>query len=467
VTFALFLVIVMITSWALRPHRRTWKWSLLIASWVFYAWWDWRFVILLIAMICITHLSAAAMSTWPGAQQPWLVLGIGADLAILAFFKYYGFFVTSLQSLLGQFGLSPQIPLFEVILPIGISFYTFESIAYLVELRRGDVERFALLDLAVYLSFFPKLLSGPITRGSEFGPQLSHPSSATDLDGATAFWLLGRGLFKKVVIASYLATAITDGVFTTPGQYTSLEVLAGIYGYTALIYVDFSAYTDMARGMAMLLGFHLAENFRSPYIAASTREFWTRWHMTLSRWLRDFLYQPLVLTGSRGRVARMRNLMVVMLLAGLWHGPAWTFALWGGMHGAALVFDRLRRERRRALGRKPIPSTGWVKVRRRFLTFQFLAFAWVFFRADSVGAAFDVLARLGSFGPAPAVTPLLIIVLVAVFALQYFPEGWSARAHAGFRRVGPVAQTLSLGALLLVIDVLGPEGVPAFIYTGF
>jgi hypothetical protein len=137
------------------------------------------------------------------------------------------------------------------------------------------------------------------------------------------------------------------------------------------------------------------------------------------------------------------------------------------MHGAALVFDRLRRERRRALGRKPIPSTGWVKVRRRFLTFQFLAFAWVFFRADSVGAAFDVLARLGSFGPAPAVTPLLIIVLVAVFALQYFPEGWSARAHAGFRRVGPVAQTLSLGALLLVIDVLGPEGVPAFIYTGF
>lgn len=467
VTFAIFLVVVMITSWAVRPHRRAWKWSLLLASWVFYAWWDWRFVILLVAMIGITQMSAVAITTWPGAGKQWLALGIGADLAILGFFKYYGFFVTSLHSLMGQVGLSPQIPLFEVILPIGISFYTFESIAYLVELHRGDVERLPLLDLAVYLSFFPKLLSGPITRASEFGPQLSHPSSAADIDGATAFWLLGRGLFKKVVIASYLAVAITDGVFTTPSQYTSLEVLAGIYGYTALIYVDFSAYTDMARGMAMLLGFGLPENFRSPYTAASTREFWTRWHMTLSRWLRDFLFRPLVFTSSRGRAARMRNLMFVMLLAGLWHGAAWTFVIWGGIHGAALALDRLRREQRRARGRKPIPATGWVRARRRFLTFQFLAFAWVFFRADTVGAALDVLGRLASFGPAPAVTPLLIIVLVSIFALQYLPEDWSARARAGFRRAGPVGQTISLGGLLLVVEVLGPEGVPAFIYSGF
>jgi len=467
VTFAIFLVVVMITSWALRPHLRVWKWSLLTASCVFYAWWDWRFVLLLAAMIALTHLVATAMDAWPGSQMVWLTIGIGGDLAILAFFKYYGFFVTSLLDFLGRFGLTPQVPLFEVMLPIGISFYTFESIAYLVELRRGDVERLSLLDLAAYLSFFPKLLSGPITRASELSPQLKRPTQAADLDGATAFWLLGRGLLKKVVIASYLATAITDGVFTTPGQYTSLEVLAGIYGYTALIYVDFSAYTDMARGAALLLGFTLPENFRSPYIASSIREFWTRWHMTLSRWLRDFLYQPLVLSGSRGRTARMRNLMVVMLLAGLWHGASWTFVLWGGIHGAGLVWERLRRERRRARGRKPIPVKGWVKLRKRLLTFHFVAFAWVFFRADSVSAAFDVLAQLGSFGPAPAVTPLLIMVLVAVFAIQYLPEAWTASVHAGFRQMGPVLQTLSLGGLLLVVDVLGPEGVPAFIYTRF
>ena len=467
VTFAMFLVVVMITSWLLRPLPRIWKWWLLIASMIFYAWWDLRFVVLLAAVIGIAHLVAAAMNTWPRAQKVWLAIGIGADLAILAFFKYYGFFVASFLDLLQLFGLTPQVPLFEVILPVGISFYIFESIAYLVELRRGVVERLSLLDLAAYLSFFPKLLSGPITRASEFGPQLSQPTPAPDLDGGTAFWLLGRGLFKKVVIASYLATAITDGVFTTPGQYSSLEVLAGIYGYTALIYVDFSAYTDMARGVAMLLGFTLPENFRSPYIAMSIREFWSRWHMTLSRWLRDFLYQPLVLSSSRGRVARMRNLMIVMVLAGLWHGASWTFVVWGGIHGAGMVWERLRRERRRIQGRKPIPVTGLVKLRRRFLTLQFVAFAWVFFRADSVSAAFDVLVQLGSFGPSPAVTPLLVLVLVSVFALQYFPEGWSAKVHAGFRRIGTVPQAVTLGGLLLLVDALGPEGVPAFIYTRF
>ncbi|HEX6299441.1 MAG TPA: MBOAT family O-acyltransferase [Acidimicrobiia bacterium] len=443
------------------------KWSLLSASWVFYGWWDWRFVVLLAAVIGTTHLVATAMATWPKSQRAWLTVGIIADLGLLGFFKYYGFFVTSFLGLLRPLGLTPQIPLFEVFLPIGISFYIFESIAYLMELRRGIVGRLPLLDLGTYLSFFPKVLSGPITRPSEFGPQLTRPIASSDLDGPRAFWLLGRGLFKKLVIASYIGSAITDGVFTTPGQYSALEALVGIYGYTALIYVDFSAYTDMARGVGMLLGFTLPENFRRPYTATSIRDFWSRWHMTLTRWLRDFLFQPLVVSGSRGRATRLGNLVLVMLLAGLWHGAAWTFVVWGGIHGVAMAWERLRRERRRSQGRTPDGTTGWAKLRRRFLTFHLVAFAWVFFRADSVSAAFDVLARLGSFGPAPGVTPLLILVLASVFALQYFPESWSGRVLGGFRRIGPVLQTAALGGLLLVVDVLGPEGVPAFIYTRF
>lgn len=467
VSFAAFLVIVLIISWLVRPHPRLWKCWLLVASWIFYGWWDWRFVMLLMAVIGMNYLVGKAMVTWHTSQKAWLTVGVAANLGVLAFFKYYGFFVTSLHDLLRPVGLDPQIPLFEVILPIGVSFYIFESIAYLMELHRGIVSPLPLLDLATYLGFFPKILSGPITRASEFAPQLTHPTSAADVDGPVAFWLLGRGLFKKVVIASYLATAITDGVFTTPGQYSALETLAGIYGYTALIYVDFSAYTDMARGIAMLLGFTLPENFSSPYIATSIREFWSRWHMTLTRWLRDFLFQPLVISRSRTRSARLRNLVVVMLLAGLWHGAAWTFVLWGGIHGIALAIERLRRETRRSRGLRPVTATGWVALRRRLITFHIVAFAWVFFRADTVAGAFEVLTRLGSFGPAPAITPLLILVLVSVFAFQYVPETWSTTVLAVFRRIGPVPQTAALGGLLLLVDALGPEGVPTFIYTGF
>jgi D-alanyl-lipoteichoic acid acyltransferase DltB (MBOAT superfamily) len=467
VTFALFLVAAMTVSWLLRSYPRTWRWSLLIASWIFYGWWDWRFVLLLMAVIGGTNLTAKAMATWPERRKAWLICGIVANLGLLAFFKYYGFFVTSLLDLLRPLGLAPEIPLFEVILPMGISFYVFESIAYLVELHRDLVKRLPLLDLAAYLSFFPKILSGPITRPSEFEPQLTQPIPASDVDGPKAFWLLGRGLFKKMVIASYLAAAITDGVFTTPGQYSALEVLAGIYGYAALIYVDFSAYTDIARGVAMLLGFTLPENFRGPYTATSIRDFWSRWHMTLTRWLRDFLFQPLVVSGSRGRFARIRNLVVVMLLAGLWHGAEWTFVVWGGIHGVALALERLRRERRRSQGLQPIVETGRVRLKRRLFTFHVVAFAWVFFRADTFAGAFAVLARLGSFGPAPAITPLLVLVLGAVFAFQYVPENWSTTALAAFRRIGPVPQTAVLGGLLLLVDAMGPEGVPAFIYTRF
>jgi D-alanyl-lipoteichoic acid acyltransferase DltB (MBOAT superfamily) len=235
VTFAIFLVIVMAGSWLLRPHPGAWRSALLVASWVFYASMDWRFVVLLTAMIGGTHLVATAMTRWPRAQKRWLFVGIAADLIILGFFKYFGFFVTSLSALLEPFGLDPQIPLFEVILPIGISFYVFESIAYLIEVHRSVVEPMPLLDLAVYLSFFPKLVSGTITRPSEFHPQLARPMPADQVGGSTALWLMGRGLFKKLVIASFLATAITDGVFATPVLYSSLEVLAGIYGYAALI----------------------------------------------------------------------------------------------------------------------------------------------------------------------------------------------------------------------------------------
>ena len=304
------------------------------------------------------------------------------------------------------------------------------------------------------------------------------------MEAHRALWLIARGLFKKVVIASFLADAITDDVFASPARHSAGEVLTAIYAYAAQLYVDFSGYTDMAIGVALLLGFRLPENFRAPYAATSVQDFWNRWHLTLSRWLRDFVLQPLTLGGSRSRLATARNLVFLMLLAGLWHGAAWTFVVWGAIHGVALAAERLGRERRRARGLGKVADTPWRRARGRLVTFHVVAFAWVFFRADSLGGAFDVLARLGHLGDAPAVTPLLLATLVGVLAAQYLPTDTGARGTGGVppttaagaarkrasalvERARPAYAAVAIGAALMLVDVLGPEGVPPFIYFRF
>lgn len=467
VTFAIFFMVVFAGAWILRPHRVAWRAFLLAAGWVFYAWWDYRFVALLAASITLNHLAARATLRWPARQRLVVTLGIVANLVLLGFFKYYGFFVESLERLADSIGFTSPVPFLEVILPVGISFFTFEAIAYLVEIRRGVVTPLPLLDLATYLSFFPKLTSGPITRASEFGPQLDAPADEAGIEVSRALWLVGRGLFKKVVIASYLGEALVDELFATPGQFSAGEALVGIYAYTAQIYVDFSGYTDMAIGLALLLGFRLPENFRSPYIATSMRDFWSRWHMTLTRWIRDFMFWPLAKrTGNRRYIAAV-NMVLVMLLVGLWHGAGWTFIMWGGIHGVGLAVERLSRELRRARGIRRPRRSGWRLWVNRLVTFHVVALAWVFFRAHSLEAAFDVFARLGNFGPAPAVTWVLVAVLVAVFGMQFLPDDWTDRAVASFARLRPAVQAAALGVALLVVDAFGPEGVPPFIYFRF
>ena len=282
VVFAIFFVAVLSGSCLVHSRPLLRKLGLIIASAVFYAWWDERFLLLLGAVILGNDLIVRAMKRWPGWQRTVLVAGIAANLGVLGFFKYYGFFRTSLVDALEPLGLDPSPPLLQIVLPIGVSFYVFEAIAYLLEVRRGIVERMPLVDLAAYLTFFPKLFSGPITRPSEFAPQLV--GGATQIEASRALWLIGRGLVKKMVVATYLAESITDDVFAVPSQHSAGEVLLAIYAYTAQIYIDFSAYVDMAIGISLLLGITLPENFNSPYTATSVQNFWTRWHMTLSRW---------------------------------------------------------------------------------------------------------------------------------------------------------------------------------------
>src|SRR5438132_6071818 len=353
--FAIFFCLVFLGHWWLNHSPRVCKPFMIAASYVFYGWWNWRYVFLLAAVPLITQVSAIAVDRQhrPDRRTVALALGIAATIAPLLYFKYYGFFTVNVTNAATTFGLHVAPPLIQVVLPVGVSFYTFMAIAYVVDIYRGDFEIASWVDLFLYLSFFPHLVAGPIVRPNELIPQLVVRRDPRHIDVAGAMWLILGGLFKKVVIANYLAGAIVDPVFGDPARHSSPEAIIGIVAYAVQIYCDFSGYTDIAIGVAKLLGFRFPQNFDRPYSARSVQEFWRRWHMTLSRWLRDYLYIPL--GGNRkGRLLTYRNLLLTMLLGGLWHGAAWTFVAWGGVHGAGLAIER-------ALGWRPMSAAAqWV-----------------------------------------------------------------------------------------------------------
>jgi len=463
VDFAVFFTTVLALSWLVPAFGTRWKLLVLLSSYVFYAWWDWRFCGLLAASTALNQSAAEAIarSRTAATRRTLLVLAIAAGLATLGFFKYAGFFASSLANALGHLGLGAPLPLLQVVLPVGISFFTFQAISYVVDVYRGTTEPASRLDFAVYLAFFPHVVAGPIVRAREFIPQLRRSTAEPRLDGGRAISLILGGLFKKVVLAGFLSTAVVDPVFGAPGAHSRVEVLAAVYGYAVQIWADFSGYTDIAIGCALLLGIRFPANFDAPYAATSLQDFWRRWHMTLSRWLRDYLYIPL--GGSRGSsLLTARNLMLTMLLGGLWHGAAWTFVVWGGIHGGFLVAERrLRRGR-------PRVETGVNRALARLLTFHVVCLAWIFFRADSVATAFSLLGRLVTGGgPASLVTVPVVLAIAAGIGVQYVPAGTVARLTARFAQLRPAFQGGVAAAALVGIGVLGPQGVAPFIYYRF
>jgi alginate O-acetyltransferase complex protein AlgI len=496
ITFAIFFLVVYAVNWVLMPRLRLWKWMILGVSYVFYGSWDWRMLVLLAAATVANQ--AFAVQIWrarqggraaagsspatrsvrpPAAARLWLGLAVVADLALLGCFKYAGFFAENLNELLRVFHLGAPLPLLRLALPVGISFLVFRLLTYVIDVYRGELRPAPSLDFGVYVAFFPYLLAGPIARARDFLPQLTSPRNPYTVDAGRAFFLILAGLFKKVVIADFLATHLVNGLFASPQQYSAWEALVGIVAFSVQIYCDFSGYSDIAIGIALLLGFELPENFNAPYTATSVRDFWRRWHMTLSSWLRDYLYIPL--GGNRkGRRRTAINILVTMLLAGLWHGAAWTFVLWGGLHGAAQVWEHGREGRRargrdgegrRARGRAEPGSTAGARALQRLAVFAFVTFAWVFFRAESMAAAFAVLWRLvaglGSIGS--AVTPAVLGLTALGIAAQYVPRGALLRLQAGLGRIGWAGQAATLAVCLFLIDTLGPTGVAEFLYFRF
>jgi len=470
VQFAAFLTVVFAGNWLLMRRPGPWRGFMLAASYFFYGFWDWRFVALLIGTTAVNQWFALRISRSASSGRRRLLLrgAIGANLAVLGFFKYYGFLVVSVTGALESFGIRPNLPLLEIVLPVGISFFTFVAISYVVDVYRGTLEPAPALDFAVFLAFFPRLVAGPIVRGSEFLPQLHPPRDSRHIDAGRAFYLIFIGLAKKIVIADLLATTLVDPVFASPRLHTGLAILVAVYGYAIQIYADFSAYSDIAIGVALLLGFQLPDNFNAPYAATSIGDFWRRWHMTLSRWLRDYLYVSLG-GNRRGRLLTYRNLMLTMLLGGLWHGAAWRFVIWGGLHGIWLCTERWWGQRRAARGLAPIRSTVALRVAQRIATFHLVALAWVFFRADSVSSAWLIITRIFTAFEfsAPGVTPAIILAIAVGLAAQYVPRWQVERGLIGFTRLRPAFQAAVLALTLMVIDALGSEGVASFIYFSF
>jgi alginate O-acetyltransferase complex protein AlgI len=464
-TFAIFFLLVLPLSWLTMPWQHRWRPFIVAASYVFYSWWDWHFVFLLAGSTLWNHVLAKAIHRTHVVSQRRLLLvaALAGNVGVLGYFKYYDFFVSSGDNLLSVVGLSLPLGLRTIVLPVGVSFYTFMAISYVVDTYRGDFVPVTLEKFATYLSFFPHLVAGPIVRAGELIPQFDQPRDPRSVDTSRAFYLIGTGLFKKVVIANYLAGSIVDDVFGAPGQHSSLELLVAVYAYAVQIYADFSGYTDMAIGIALLLGFKFPRNFDSPYAAMSIQDFWRRWHMTLSRWLRDYVYIPL--GGNRkGELRTYANLLLTMLIGGLWHGAGWTFVVWGGLHGTYLAGGRLRRR-----GRDEEQPTGVALWRRRVVTFHLVCLAWIFFRADSFSSAWDVVTGLSTrWGHgSPLVTFPVVLAIVVGIGSQYLPAHFPRTLMERFARLPILAQATVLGIGLMVTSVMGPEGVAPFIYFRF
>ena len=466
--FALFLPTVLAVYYLL-PWRRQNHW-LLVCSYVFYGWWDWRFLSLILLSTVIDFTAGAMIGRCddrPGVRKAGLIVSIAANLGILGFFKYFNFFADSLAALLGVIGWRVDAVTLQFVLPVGISFYTFQTMSYTIDVyRRQMAPTRDFLLFALYVSYFPQLVAGPIERASRLLPQLAGPRRV-DVSLFSSGWVLILiGLFKKVVLADSVATSV-DADFAAASTASAGTLLRAAYLFAIQIYCDFSGYSDIARGASRLFGIELMENFNQPYLSTNITEFWRRWHISLSTWLRDYLYIPL--GGSRTTPARTHvNLMTTMFLGGLWHGANWTFVIWGLIHGFYLAAHKL------VLGdRKPperLAVGGWrggaVFAAKWAATFHLVVLTWIFFRCPDVRQAFEYLGAIvsgrGGWSFEWAKPAMLVSLLLAVDLPQYW-----MRDHTAILKAPVLVRGGYYAAMALLIVIMGGGADAPFIYFQF
>jgi D-alanyl-lipoteichoic acid acyltransferase DltB (MBOAT superfamily) len=463
--FGLFFVVVFAAAWLLLRWHRLRLGFLVTASYVFYGFWDWRFCFLLFGSSVGNWAfgRAIAATDHPGRRKSLVALAVTLNLALLGFFKYCNFFLDQANAVLDAVGGVREVPYLDIVLPVGISFFTFHGISYVVDIYRRKLDRPAtLLQILLYISFFPQLVAGPIVRASHFLPQLAKPVDPRGIKATGAYLLILGGLFKKVVVANYLATDLVDPVFFDPASFGALDLLLATYGYAVQIYCDFSAYTDIAIGVAALFGYQFPQNFDQPYRALGLRDFWQRWHISLSSWLRDYLYIPL--GGNQGGWLRYRNLMLTMLLGGLWHGAALHYMIWGGLHGAGLVVEHLLLPDRTRFQR-----WSWAaRAAGIAVTFHVVCLAWIFFRAADIDHAVQFLGGFARVGLTPSqITPFTLTLIIGGIAAQFLPRDRMAWLERLSRPIPVALQGALVGAGIVAVDSLGPDGIAPFIYFQF
>ena len=468
--YAKFFGLVFAVSWLLARARKLRIVFLLAASYAFYARWNFRFVPLIFASSTADWFlgNAIGRASEPRARKRWLALTVVLNLGVLFVFKYLKFGIDTARGVLMSFGFHPPDLALDIVLPVGVSFFTFESMSYVIDVYRGHIRPHpSYLEYLAFVAFFPHLVAGPIVRPRDLLPQLSAPAAWDEGAASRALFLIALGLVKKVAIGDYLAVNLIDRVFDAPLQFSALECYAAVVGYAVQIYCDFSGYTDIAIGSALLLGVRFPKNFDAPYKAASIRDFWRRWHISLSTWLRDYLYVPL--GGNRKGPARTYvNLMATMLLGGLWHGANWTFVAWGGLHGVALAANRAV-ERWRGPSSPSRDSIGFVRTTLGvFFTFHFVCATWIFFRADTFRGATRMFSELMTFSTFhPNVPAPVAAVLFVGLASHFVPERWYEAASRQFSNLPAVGQGVALSLVAVLLRRMETAEAVPFVYFQF
>jgi D-alanyl-lipoteichoic acid acyltransferase DltB (MBOAT superfamily) len=480
--YGVFLLGTWAVFWLLRRARLPRALFLTVASYVFYFYGTWdaakdepvplspiAWSVLCLGVILVGSTidfqvgRALAVAKSRAARNALLLTSVVYYLGVLAVFKYWNFAADTLAAIFAAAGAHVSPSHLRLVLPFGISFFTFETMSYTIDVWRGELPPARkYLDYLLFVCFFPHLVAGPIVRPHQMLPQLAAEPRIDVAMQARGLLRIATGLAKKIIIGDFLAQAIVNRVFSTPERFTALEVLLAVYGYAVQIYADFSGYSDVAIGSAALFGYELPENFDAPYVSKNLQEFWHRWHISLSTWLRDYLYKPL--GGSRrGTWATYRNLMITMVLGGLWHGASWNFVIWGTLHGGALAVTRMWQ---RAHGEKAPTALGSVVA--TVATFHFVCLAWIFFRAPTFSHATLAIAQIARGGwSLEHVTPKILAAIGAAMALHFLPKGWETRAREAFAQRPALVQGLVLAGVAIVLHLAASAKPEPFVYGQF